>query len=66
MIPASYLFKDIYQREWLDPEVEMDVAAARQRTGTPRHTFSALIGFLGRFSAPRHRASGHWSHTPAE
>ena len=65
MIPASYLFKDIYRREWLDPEVEIDVAAARQRTGTPRHTFSALIGFLGRLSA-RHRADGQWSRTPAE
>ena len=66
MIPASYLFKDIYRREWLDPEVDCDIAAARHRAGRPPHLFNALGAFLRRLSAPQARPSNEWSGTPAE
>lgn len=65
MIPASYLFKDIYRREWLDPEVAIDIADARRRA-TPRHAFNAVTGFLRRLSPPQPRPSDEWHRTPAE
>lgn len=39
MIPASYLFKDIYRQTWLNPDI--DCAKARHRAAS-RHRLLAL------------------------
>jgi hypothetical protein len=66
MIPASYLFKDVYRREWLDPELEADRVAASHRSGRG-HTMLSRIGALVRnLFAPAARPQHDWIRTPAE
>lgn len=53
MIPASYLYKDIYRQTWLDPELES--AKARHDT-SPRdgHSDNSLAAFLARVTSLLH------------
>ncbi|KKB13246.1 hypothetical protein VE25_02895 [Devosia geojensis] len=66
MIPASYLFKDVYRREWLDPEVEADRVAASHRSGRGRTMLSRLGVFMRHLFAPADRPQHDWTRTPAE
>jgi hypothetical protein len=40
MIPASYLFKDVYRRTWLRPA---DARRAATRPRVIRHAFAVLL-----------------------
>lgn len=53
MIPASYLYKDIYRQTWLDPDLEF--AKARHDT-SPRdgHPDNGLAAFLARVTSLLH------------
>ena len=59
MIPASYMFKDVYQQNWLDSAVVVSVDAPK-----PRLTDGLLTGFGSLLAAilPRQGASNrHYS-----
>ena len=44
MIPASYLFRDVYDRHWNRPEKE--ATPSEQREDAPRPTLASRIGDL--------------------
>jgi len=50
MIPASYLYKDIYRQTWLDPDIECARARAQRapKDGLRRRlgAFAAALGGL--------------------
>lgn len=56
MIPASYLFRQVYRRKWLEPEAE-----GRRRPGV-RRAFDAMWRWL----RPAPPAREKWVQRPAE
>jgi len=66
MIPASYLFKDVYRREWLDPEVEADRAEASRRSGRGHSVLGRISAFVRNLFAPASRPQHEWIRNPAE
>lgn len=63
MIPASYLYKDIYRQTWLDPDLEC--AWARQEAArldaipSLRQSLATLLRRVADMLYPAGLASGH-------
>lgn len=45
MIPASYLYKDLYRQTWLDPDIECAIARQSKHSGGHpiRNLFATLL-----------------------
>ncbi len=53
MIPASYLFKDVFQKTWYEPDIEAAIEREKPRGHGVTSWFSRLAGALrGNASAP--------------
>ena len=58
MIPASYLFKDVYRQTWLDPDIE--AAIERQANiGKGRPIWTRLVSALAFWRARRNEVCPH-------
>lgn len=53
MIPASYLYKDIYRQTWLDPDIECAKARQNSSDGGGR-PIRSVIALLTRMTDNRH------------
>lgn len=62
MIPASYLFKNVYQKEWLEAEQEPPPVAAESAPRNGHPIFMRLLGLLMPRPQPAYRRT---AFTPA-